>query len=198
MSSTTSPDPTSTRISTELPGSTSPSRPASPPGSRSWWGRIRFLIPVLLLVLVGTVLASVLMAAPRTPPVLLGASASVDGGLARVQGVIPIEVDGWAPPSPSAALADPVSDGVHRVRILLELTAMEEDGLSFDPSRYAVSALGDGTWEPVWFSPAPATARQGQTIDAVLVFELPDRAIDLTLELPGGPGLSLGEGHHRG
>jgi hypothetical protein len=75
---------------------------------------------------------------------------------------------------------------------------MEEDGLPFDPSVYAVSALGDGTWEPVWFSPAPGRARQGQTVDAMLVFELPDRAIDLTLELPGGPGLSLGEGHHRG
>jgi hypothetical protein len=185
MSSTASPSPVSTRISPESPG------------PKAWRGPIKFFIPVVLLVLVGTVLASVLMAAPRTPPALLGASATVDGGLARIQGVIPTEVDGWAPP-PSVVLADPVSDGAHRVRILLELTAMEEDGLSFDPSRYAVSALGDGTWEPVWFSPAPATARQGQTIDAVLVFELPDRAIDLTLELPGGPGLSLGEGHHRG
>ncbi|MDN4611584.1 hypothetical protein [Arthrobacter burdickii] len=82
------------------------------------------------------------------------------------------------------------------MRILVELTAMEADGLSFDPSGYVVSALGEGTWAPVWFSPAPATAAQGQTIDATLVFELPDRAIDLTLELSGGPGLSLGEGHH--
>ncbi|BBE22823.1 hypothetical protein MN0502_17060 [Arthrobacter sp. MN05-02] len=142
--------------------------------------------------------AGVLMAAPRTPPALLGASATVDGGLARIQGVLPTEVDGWAPPSPSAALAGAAGDGSHRVRILLELTAMEEDGLSFDPSRYTVSALGAGTWEAVWVAPAPSTARQGETIDAVLVFELPDRAIDLTLQLPGGPGLSLGEGHHRG
>lgn len=74
---------------------------------------------------------------------------------------------------------------------------MDADGLPFDPSGYTVSALGNETWDPVWFSPAPATARQGETIDATLVFELPDRAIDLTLKLPGGPGLSLGEGHHR-
>jgi hypothetical protein len=112
--------------------------------------------------------------------------------------VIPIEVDGWTPPTPSAALSDPADEGAHRVRILLELTAMEADGLSFDPSGYGVSALGNESWEPVWFSPAPARARQGQTVDVVLVFELPDQAIDLTLELPGGPGLSLGEGHHRG
>jgi len=127
---------------------------------------------------------------------MLGASATVDGGLARIQGVLPVEADGWMPPSPSAALTEPPGAELHRVRILLELTAMEEGGLIFDPSRYAVSALGGGTWEPVWSFPAPATARQGETIDAVLVFELPDRAIDLTLDIPGGPGLALGSGHH--
>jgi hypothetical protein len=195
MASTTSFSPT------QSPNSTAPRR------------RIRFLIPVILLVLVGVVVAWVLLSAPRTPPTLLGASSPVDGGLARIQGVIPTEVDGWVPPPSSAVgsavgsgvdsgvdpgvLAGPAGEGVHRVRILVELTAMEADGLVFDPSEYAVSALGEGTWEPVWFSPAPATAVQGQTIDATLVFELPDRAIDLTLDLPGGPGLSLGEGHHR-
>lgn len=173
----------------------SPTSPAQPATSRR---RIRFLIPVMLLALVGAVLASVLTAAPQTPPAMLGASATVDGGLARIQGVIPTEVDGWTPPSPSNDLADPAGDGAHRVRILLELTAMEEDGLSFDPSEYVVSALGDETWEPVWSSPAPGSARQGEIVDVTLVFELPDQAIDLTLELPGGPGLSLGAGHHRG
>jgi hypothetical protein len=159
--------------------------------------RTKILVPVILLALVGTLVASVLMAAPRTPPALLGASASLNGGLARIHGVIPIEVDGWNPPTPSAALADPPGEKLHRVRILLEVTAMEQEGLSFDPSQYAVSSLGTGTWKPLWFSPAPATARQGESINATLVYELPDRAIDLALELPGGPGLSLGAGHHR-
>ncbi len=158
----------------------------------------KFLVPAVLLALVGTLVFGILTAAPRTPPAMLGASASLPGGLARIHGVIPIEVDGWMPPAPSAALANPAGEELHRVRILVELTAMEPDGLSFDPSRYAVSSLGTGTWKPVWFSPAPATARQGESINATLVFELPDRAIDLTLELPGGPGLSLGAGHHRG
>lgn len=206
MPSPISPGPTSTPDSTRFEGPTPPPHSASstdtsgspsPPASRSWRGRIRYLIPVILLVLVGAVLASVLVTAPRTPPALLGASASVDGGLARIQGVIPTEADAWTPPPPLAALPDLAGGGVHRVRILLELTAMDADGLSFDPSGYTVSALGSETWEPVWFAPAPATARQGETIDATLVFELPDRAIDLTLKLPGGPGLSLGEGHHR-
>lgn len=159
--------------------------------------RTRILVPAILLALVGTLIASVLMAAPRTPPALLGASASLNGGLARIHGVIPIEVDGWNPPTPSAALAEPPGGELHRVRILLEVTAMEHEGLSFDPSQYAVSSLGTGTWKPIWFSPAPATARQGESINATLVYELPDRAIDLALELPGGPGLSLGAGHHR-
>ena len=160
--------------------------------------RTKILVPAILLALVGTLVASVLTAAPRTPPAMLGASASLTGGLARIHGVIPIEADGWMPPTPSAALANAPGDELHRVRILLELTAMEVDGLSFDPSEYAVSALGTRRWKAVWFSPAPATARQGESINATLVFELPDRAIDLILELPGGPGLSLGKGHHRG
>lgn len=179
-------------LSTARSGPTPSSRYASP--SR----RIAFLLPIVLLLLIGAVVASILTADPRTPPAMLGASATVDGGLARLQGVIPTEEDGWTPPTPTAALADPAGAGSHRVRILLELTVMEETGLSFDPSQYTVSALGAETWGAVWSSPAPSSARQGETIDAVLVFELPDRAIDLTLQLPGGPGLSLGEGHHRG
>ena len=158
----------------------------------------KVLVPAVLLALVGSLIASVLMAAPRTPPALLGASASLNGGLARIHGVIPLEADGWKPGTPSAALADLPGDELHRVRVLLELTAMEQDGLSFDPAEYAVSALGTGQWKAVWFSPAPGVARQGESINVTLVFELPDRAIDLTLELPGGPGLSLGAGHHRG
>lgn len=160
--------------------------------------RAKILVPAILLALVGSLIASILMAAPRKPPALLGASAGVNGGLARIHGVIPLEADGWMPPTPSAALAVPPGKEMHRVRILVELTAIDQDGLSFDPPQYAVSALGTGEWKAVWFSPAPAEARQGESINATLVFELPDRAIDLTLELPGGPGLSLGTGHHRG
>ena len=138
------------------------------------------------------------MAPPRKPPALLGASATVSGGLARINGVIPTDVDGWTPTLTSAALANPPAEGLHRVRVLLELTALQQGGLSYDPSNYSVSGLGTGMWKAVWFSPGSAIARQGESISATLVFELPDRAIDLTLELPGGPGLSLGPGHHRG
>lgn len=167
-------------------------------GSPAALRRTRLLVPVLLLAVMIGVAVGALTAPARTPPVLLGASADVDGGLARIQGVIPLEVDGWMPSTPAPALSAPPGEELHRVRILLELTAMEEEGLVFDPSRYTVSALGSNSWEAVWSSPAPSKARQGETVDAVLVFELPDRAIDLTLEIPGGPGLALGPGHHRG
>ncbi|WP_159801355.1 hypothetical protein [Arthrobacter zhaoguopingii] len=160
--------------------------------------RTQILVPAVLAALLAALLAIVLTSPPRTPPVPLGASAGLDGGLARIHGVVPTEADGWSPPTPAAALASPPGEGVHRVRILLELTAMGDEGLSFDPSGYSVSALGTGTWQAVWFSPASAVAPQGESIDAVLIFELPDRAIDLTLNLPGGAGLSLGAGHHRG
>lgn len=156
------------------------------------------LIPAALIALVGTLVVSVLLTPPKTPPAPLGASATLDGGVARIHGVIPTETDGWEPSTPSAQLAQQPNDELHRVRVLVELTALEKDGLSFEPSEYAVSALGADVWKPVWVSPESATAHQGQSIDAILVFELPNRAIDLTLELPGGTGLSLGPGHHRG
>jgi hypothetical protein len=118
--------------------------------------------------------------------------------VARINGVIPTEADGWMPAAASAALANPPGEGLHRVRVLLELTALEQSGLSFDPSDYSVSGLGAGKWKALWFSPPPPRAAQGQSINATLVYELPDRAIDLTIELPGGQELSLGAGHHRG
>lgn len=159
---------------------------------------MKYLVPAVLLALVGTLVSSVLTAAPRTPPAMLGASANVDGGLARIHGVIPIEADGWTPPLGAAGLAASPSGELHPVRILVELTVLEPEGMSFDPSQYAVTSLGVGRWMPVWSDPAPSIARQGESINATLVYELPNRAIDLTLELHGGPGLSLGAGHHRG
>ncbi len=159
--------------------------------------RAKILVPAILLGLVAALVASVVMAAPLQPPAPLGASARVTGGLARLNGVVPAETDAGMPAAASAALADPPADGLHRVRLLVELTALEKGGLAYDPADYSVSGLGTGTWKALWASPGPADVPQGQSINATLVFELPDRAIDLTLELPGGPGLSLGAAHHR-
>jgi hypothetical protein len=152
----------------------------------------------MLLALVGAIVASLLMSTPRKPPAPLGASASVTGGVARINGVIPTDVDGWMPAAASAALVNPPGEGLHRVRILLELTALEQSGLSFDPSNYSVSGLGAGKWKALWSSAPRPAAAQGESINATLVYELPDRAVDLTLELPGGQELSLGAGHHQG
>ena len=160
--------------------------------------RAKILVPVILLGLVAALVASVVMAAPRKPPVPLGASAAVTGGLARISGVVPVETDGGLSTAASGLPANPPAEGLHRVRLLVELTALEKAGLAYDPADYSVSGLGTGTWKALWSSPGPADVPQGQSINATLVFELPDKAIDLTLELPGGPGLSLGAGHHRG
>ncbi|MCX8453697.1 hypothetical protein [Paenarthrobacter ureafaciens] len=160
--------------------------------------RIRILIPLVLLSVVGSLVASIVTAAPRTPPAMLGASGSLNGGVGRINGVIPLEADGWIPPSTANPLTTPPTGEHHRVRILLELTAMDQGGISFDPSQYSVSGLGGGKWKPLWSSLDSARVQQGQSINPTLVFDLPDRAIELSLDLPGGPGLSLGAGHHRG
>ena len=104
--------------------------------------RIKILVPVVLLTLVGPLAVNVVTADRRPTPAALGASGSLDGGLGRIHGVIPLEsrrLDATNTAQHSPARLD---GEMHRVRILLELTAMEQGGLTFDPSRYAVSALG--------------------------------------------------------
>ncbi len=159
--------------------------------------RKKVVAPLILVVLLAGLMAAVMAAPTRKPPVPLGASAAVNGGLARINGILPAD-DGAGEPATVANRSSVTSGaGLHRVRILLELTALE-GGLSFDPVDYSVSGLGTGRWEPVWSSPAPAVAARGDRIDAELIFELPDRAVELTLEIKDGPGLSLGAGHHSG
>ncbi|MBO1269154.1 hypothetical protein [Arthrobacter cavernae] len=159
--------------------------------------RRRLLVPFILLTVLGGLLVGVLASGTREPAIPLGASASIGGGLARINGVIPLEVDGWVP-NDGAPLAGSPADGMHRVRILLELTALEPAGITIHAADYSILGIGAGKPKPVWSSPVSATVKQGQTIDVTLVFELPDKAIALTLQGPDGAGLSLGPGHHRG
>ncbi|MEO5778682.1 MULTISPECIES: hypothetical protein [Arthrobacter] len=159
--------------------------------------RTKIVVPAILLILLAGLMAAVLTAPPRKPPVPLGASATVNGGLARVNGILPFDNGVGGPDGVASRFPNPPGPGLHRVRILLELTALDKGGLSYHPDDYSVSGLGTGRWTPVWFSPAPSLAAQGERINAELMFELPDRAVELTLEVTGGPGLSLGVGHHR-
>ncbi len=160
--------------------------------------RKKVVAPVILVCLLACLLAAVMAAPPPKPPVPLGASAAVDGGLARINGILPADGGGSEPDAAASGSTSAAGPGFHRVRILLELTALDEGGLSFNPADYSVSGLGTGKWTPVLASPAPSVAARGDRINAELTFELPDRAVELTLEIKDGPGLSLGAGHHRG
>lgn len=159
--------------------------------------RHRIIVPSVLLVglLAGTtwVLTN---NAPEEPATMLGAADTVDGGLARINGILPLESDDWEPPAGSAALAEAVPDGAHRVRVLLELTALEEDGITFRASDYFIDGLGTGKPHVVWASPSDHTAEQGETIDATLVFEIPNKALALVLSDGAETRLSLGTEHH--
>ena len=82
--------------------------------------------------------------------------------------------------------------------VLLELTAMDPEGLEFAADDYAVDRLG-GLRAPVaWASPAEASMAQGERLQAELIFEVPDKALELTLEGAGGVRLSMGADHHSG
>lgn len=149
---------------------------------------------LLALLVVGVIIVlSGSRAEPSTP---LGASVGIDGGVVRISGVIPLEDDGWVPTEPAPELRAKIAPGNHRVRVLVELTALEPQGLQFDGAKYSIDGLGLTIPRALWSSPVRQAAAQGETIRATLVFELPDRAIALTLEDGHGARLSLGAKHH--
>lgn len=159
--------------------------------------RHRILVPAALLVgVLGGTTWVLTNNVEEEPPALLGASDTVDGGLARIHGILPLESDGWEPPANGAALETAVPDGAHRVRVLLELTALEPDGITFRASDYFIDGLGTGEPHVIWASPSEHTAEQGETIDATLVFEIPNKALALVLSDDGDTRLSLGTDHH--
>lgn len=156
------------------------------------------LIPVAMLSLIGLALAYLFVTAQPEPSVPLGASASVPGGMASISAIVPVEDDGWEPEDNDDALDGAPAEGTHRVRLVVRITALEPGGLRLDPGNFSISGLGREQFRPLWQSPAAADLKQGESIGATLVFELPDKAVALVLDGPGGSRLSLGLAHHTG
>lgn len=154
------------------------------------------LIPLSLLCALGLVLGYLFLTAKPEASTPLGASAVIPGGTARVSGIIPLEKDGWLPPERVQVLDEGPSSGTHRVRILVQFTALEGKGVTLDTSQFTVAGLGATSIHPLWTSPGKTQLKQGDTADATMVFELPNQAIALVLEGPGSTRLSLGQSHH--
>lgn len=158
--------------------------------------RLRLLIPLLLIAALTGGLLWVFTSAKEEPATMLGAAAPISGGLARINGIIPTETDDWTPPMPAPELDAPVTEGAHRVRVLLELTALKGDGVSFFAEDYVIDGLGTGSPSVLWSSPVTDEVAQGGTINVELVFEIPNRALALVLDGPDNLRLSLGTEHH--
>ncbi|MFE4545276.1 hypothetical protein [Arthrobacter sp. NPDC056727] len=154
------------------------------------------LIPLSLLCAMGLVLGYLFLTAKPEASTPLGASAVIPGGTARVNGIIPLEKDGWLPPERVQVLDEGASAGTHRVRILVQFTALEGDGIGLDTSQFTVTGLGANSIRPLWTSPGKTQLRRGESADATMVFELPNKAVALVLEGPGNTRLSLGLSHH--
>jgi len=156
------------------------------------------LIPLTLLCALGLVLGYLFLTAKPEASTPLGASAVIPGGTARVNGIIPLEKDGWLPPERVQVLDEGPSAGTHRVRILVQFTALDGEGIGLDTSQFTVAGLGANSIRPLWTSPGKTQLRPGDSADATMVFELPNKAIALVLEGPGNTRLSLGVSHHTG
>jgi hypothetical protein len=156
------------------------------------------VIPLALVCALGLVLGYLFLNAKPEASVPLGASATVPGGTARINGIVPLEDDGWLPPEHVQVLEEGPSAGTHRVRVLVRFTALEAGGIRLDTSGFVVSGLGGSDLRPLWVSPSKAEIRQGESLDATMVFELPNKAIALVLKNADGSRLSLGVSHHTG
>jgi hypothetical protein len=158
---------------------------------------------VFLLGLLG-ILGGAALGQDEEPGAPLGAVAPVPGGLARVNGVLPEEPAAGKEPAGDEPAGEkpagdaPDEDGTHRVRVLLELTALEAGGVDFDAADWEVRRLGGGAARVEHASVQAQPVAQGQVLRSELLFEVPDRALELTLEGPRNARLSLGTDHHRG
>ena len=118
--------------------------------------------------------------------------------MASIGEIVPVEDDGWEPDDNDDALDGAPAEGGHRVRLVVRITALEPGGLQVDTGDFSISGLGREQFRPLWQSPAAADLKQGEAVGATLVFELPDKAVALVLDGPGGSRLSLGLSHHTG
>ncbi|TFD22575.1 hypothetical protein [Cryobacterium sp. TMS1-13-1] len=163
-----------------------------PPPRTLFQRRRKILIPLAIAWLVMAALAGVLLLTGTKPSTPFGDTATVPGGLARISAIIPLETDGWVPATAADLLSSPVQPGAHRVRILLELTETDASGLAFRAADYSLSGLGARS-TALWVDPAE---QSGASVQATLVFEIPNQVIALVLDGPQGASLSLGTGHH--
>jgi len=155
-------------------------------------------IPLGLVCLLGIAFGYLFLTAEVKPSAPMGASVDVPGGSASITGLVPLEIDGWQPPSPAAALSGEPQEGAHRVRIQVQFTALDQAGLPLDPAGFFIDGLGSGKPHPLWTSSSSMTLDQGETVNTTMVFELPDKAVALVLEDSSGSRLSLGTEHHSG
>lgn len=154
------------------------------------------LVPLALLAVIGLGLAYLFVTAKPEPSVPLGASAAVPGGMASISEIVPVEIDGWEPDGDDDAFDAPPAAGSHRVRLVVRVTALEPGGMRLDTREFSISGLGRDVFRPVWQSPPVADLKQGASVGATLVFEVPNQAVALVLDGPGGSRLSLGLSHH--
>ena len=155
------------------------------------------IIQLIILCLIGTSLGLLVFASPGKPSTQLGASAEVPGGLATISGVIPLEKDDWRPPASTDGMDEAPEEGSHRVRIMVLFTALDQAGRFVDSSGFFVDGLGTGEPRPLWAETAKEID-QGDFAIITLVFDIPDRAIELVLQHETGFRLSLGSVHHTG
>src|SRR6476661_9102251 len=97
-------------MSTMAPDVSTPPDAAGPGRTGARRRRKLLLIPISLLCALGLVLGYLFLTARPEASTPLGASAVIPGGTARINGIIPLEKDGWLPPERVQVLDEGPSD----------------------------------------------------------------------------------------
>lgn len=161
--------------------------------------RRRLRRPLVVLGVLILAAAGIVLVTPEATGVgtMLGASGTVPGGVARVNGVIPLEVDGWLPDTRPGLPSGSAPAGSHRVRIIVELTALDPEGLRYRADQFTITGLGSIESLLLWAEPQSVVVPQGQIVTVTQVFEIPNQAVELILRA-GEARFLLGTEHHTG
>ncbi|HRO93956.1 hypothetical protein [Citricoccus sp.] len=79
---------------------------------------------------------------------------------------------------------------------MLELTAVEPGGIDFVATDYSVQEIVGFTAGPLWASHERHRIARGETLPVTMVFEIPNKSIQLVLQGPGSARLGMGSDHH--
>lgn len=88
---------------------------------------------------------------------------------------------------PGMAVPDPLPEGMRRFRVGLTIVGLDGEGVAYSTEMFAVSGPGVHATRPKALGAGSGVVPPGMAASIVLLFEVPEDAIDLSLSVDGSP-----------